>query len=93
MEAPSGHQARLFPGLPGLCLRAEAPRWKMVMETEIKEGSESGVTGKCGEPGVQCPLLGKLRLRNKKGQVKATRLWMDGKASSSWTSPSQVSGL
>ena len=88
---PKWHQARLFPGFPGLGPRAEAPRQKMV-ETVIKEGSESGVTGKCGEPGVQCPLLGGIEAQKQErtGQVHTT---LSGKARSSWTSPSQVSGL
>lgn len=29
------------------------------METEVKEAQSLGVSGKCREPGAQCPLLGK----------------------------------
>lgn len=70
-----GTRARLLPGLPGSRLKAEAPRGEMVMETEVKEGPEPGgglLLGNVGslEPSALC--WGKLRLRNKKGQVKAT---------------------
>lgn len=70
------------------------------METEIKEGPEPG-----GGPGVSLRNVGrrletnalcwgKLRLRNKKGQIKA--IWPQVAKpgpSSSQTSPSQVLGL
>ena len=42
MEAPSGHQARLFLGPLRACLQTEAPRWKTTMEAEAKEGSDPG---------------------------------------------------
>lgn len=58
-------------GLP----QARSPRWKTVVEAEAKQGSEpGGITEKCREAGAQGPLREKLRLRNRRGQVKATRL-------------------
>lgn len=35
------------------------------------------ITEKCREPGAWCPQLGKPRFRNRRGQVKATRLWVE----------------
>ena len=69
----------MFMGLPRACLRPEAPRWKTVVEAEAKQGSEPGegggaVTEKCREARAQGPLREKLWLRNRRGQVKATRL-------------------
>lgn len=69
----------MFTGLPRACLRPEAPRWKTVVEVEAeaKQGSEPGggaVTEKCREARAQGPLREKLRLRNRRGQVKATQL-------------------
>lgn len=60
-------------------LRPEVPLiWKTVVEAEAKQGSEPGwgvpVTEKCRKARAQGPLLEKLRLRNRRGQVKATQL-------------------